>query len=159
MNPVYHAESSQKKWGGKMEDYLPLHEKMDCSKMWIADNRHRVLTHTFFWVHEVMIPLFGTYIVNSSDAKISVKDICERHILEDYKQKFIPTPQDFIQEMEMKPWMQNGNGIPPSAAKLYPALVELEVERIEKQTLFDRGNMILDGKHGGGRGMGSKVLD
>lgn len=129
--------------------------------MWIADNRHRVLTHTFFWVHEVMIPLFGTFIINSEDTKVSVKDICERHILEDYKNKFIPTPQDFIQEMDIKSWMQNGNGIPPSAAKLYPALKEIEMEKTERvvNTLFDRGNMILDGKHGGGRSFETKVLD
>lgn len=153
MNPIYHSESSVKKWGGKVEDYLPLHEKMDCSKSWIADNRHRVLTHTFFWVKEVMLPIFGSYITNSDGTKVSVKDICERHILEDYKQKFIPTPQDFIQEMEMKSWMQNGNGVCPSAAKLYPTPEKLETQRVDR--VFRKNSMILDGQ----AGSTSKVLD
>ena len=61
------------------------------------------------WPNDVMI----------EGKKVSVKDICERHILEDYKQKFIPTVQDFVQEVEMKPWMQNGNGLPDSVKKLY----------------------------------------
>lgn len=116
-NPVIHAESAVKKWGGVIDDYLPIQEKMDCSKAYFPDNRHRVLTHTMFWVKEVMLPIFGSYIVNSDDKKVSVKDICERHILEDFKQKFIPSPQDFIQEMEYKPWMQNGKMYPPSAEK------------------------------------------
>jgi hypothetical protein len=124
MNPIYHSESSVKKWGGIIEDYLPLHEKMDVSKMYFSDNRHRACTHTMFWVNEVMIPIFGSFITNSDSKKVSVKDICERHILEDYKQRFIPTVQDFLQEVEMKPWMQNGNGVPDSAKKLYKDLVE-----------------------------------
>jgi hypothetical protein len=45
---------------------------------------------------------------------VSVADIGERHILEDYGMKFIPTPQDYIQNMRMQPWMNNGRGLPPS---------------------------------------------
>ena len=128
MNPVLHTESSMRKFKGKTEEdfnkFLVLHEKMDCSKAWEPSNRHRVLTHTMFWVKEVMLPLFGSYITLSDGRKVSVKDVCEQHILEDYRMKFIPTPQDFIQEMTYKKWMQNGSGVPPSAEKLYPELVK-----------------------------------
>lgn len=102
-----------------MEDYIALHAKMDCSKSYFPDNRHRVLTHTMFWIQEVMIPIYGHTMINSSGKIVSVKDICEQHILEDYRQKFIPTPQDFIQEMEMKSWMQNGVSVPSSCQRLY----------------------------------------
>lgn len=126
MNPVLHADSSMRKFKGSTEEdhnkFLTLHEKMDCSKAWVSDNRHRVLTHTMFWIKEVMIPLFGSYITLSNGKRVSVKDICEQHILEDFRMKFIPTPQDFIQEMEYKKWMQNGMGAPSSAQKLYPEL-------------------------------------
>jgi hypothetical protein len=117
--PHIHAISSAKKYGGQMDDYMAIHTKMDCSKAYFPDNRHRVLTHTMFWVQEVMIPLFGQLLTNSDGKIVSVKDICEQHILEDYKQKFIPTPQDFIQHMEMKDWMQNGRTVPTSANLLY----------------------------------------
>lgn len=124
MNPIIHTDSSLKKFGGDKEkdfkQYLTIHEKMDCSKAWIADNRHRVLTHTMFWVKEVMIPIFGSYITLSNGNKVSVKDICEQHILEDFRMRYIPTPQDFIQEMTFKIWMQNGAELCPSAEKLYP---------------------------------------
>ncbi|HSE99761.1 MAG TPA: hypothetical protein VLA48_02605 [Nitrososphaeraceae archaeon] len=117
--PHIHAISSAKKFGGVMEDYMSIHAKMDCSKGYFPDNRHRVLTHTMFWVKEVMIPLFGEIITNSDDKIVSVKDVCEQHILEDYRQKFIPTPQDFIENMEFKTWMQNGRGVPSSSKLLY----------------------------------------
>ena len=117
--PHIHAISSAKKWGGQMEDYIEIHKKMDCSKGYFPDNRHRVLTHTMFWIQEVMVPLFGDTLTNSDGKMVSVKDICEQHILEDYRHKFIPTPQDFIQEMEYKSWMQNGMGTPTSCERLY----------------------------------------
>lgn len=117
--PHIHAISSAKRYGGKMEDYMSIHTKMDCSKGYFPDNRHRVLTHTMFWIQEVMLPIFGQVITNSDNKLVSVKDICEQHVLEDYRQKFIPTPQDFIQHMDFKEWMQNGRGVPSSAQLLY----------------------------------------
>ena len=153
-NPIVHSESSVKRWGGKLEDYLPLHEKMDCSKAWVSDNRHRVLTHTMFWIKEVMVPLFGSYITLENGKKVSVKDICEQHILEDFKMKFIPTPQDFIQEMEFKKWMQNGNGVCPSAQKLYKEIPKKEEAVLVNENpcanieLPPPSDMILDGRAG-----------
>lgn len=127
-NAIVHSQSSVKKFGGELDDYLAIHEKMDCSKAYLSDNRHRALTHTMFWVKEVMIPIYGSYIeVTNKDGKlvkVSVKDICEQHILEDYRMKYIPTVQDFLQEMDFKDWMQNGKGVCPSAKKLYPELEE-----------------------------------
>lgn len=134
MNPIWHAESSMKKFKGETDDdfklFTTIHEKMDCSKAYFPDNRHRVLTHTMFWVKEVMIPIFGSFVTLSNGSKVSTKDICEQHILEDYKMKFIPTPQDFIQEMEFKSWMQNGKGTPTSASKLYKELNENNIKQL-----------------------------
>jgi len=116
-NPLVHSKSSVRLWGGKVEDYLPLHNKMDISKKYFSDNRHRALTHNMFFIFEVMIPLFGEYIDNSDGKTVSVKDICEYHILEDYGKKFIPNVSDFLQEMEIKSWMANGLGEKPSSQK------------------------------------------
>jgi hypothetical protein len=128
MNPIIHTENAMKKFGGTtsedFEKLLMIHKKMDCSKAYFSDNRHRALTHTMFWVNEVMLPLFGDYIILANGKKLSVKDVCELHILEDFRMKFIPTVQDFLQEIEMTEWMQNGKGVPASAIKLYPELVK-----------------------------------
>jgi len=116
-----------------------------------------------------MIPIFGDYITLENGKIVSVKDICEMHILEDYRMKFIPTPQDFIQEMEMKKWMENGDGVCPSASKLYPELKQIEEEKKKEEEKTgldftfmpgmerDYKNKILDGRHG--RPNGGKVFD
>jgi hypothetical protein len=118
-NAWIHAKSSARKFGGEIEDYLSIHMKMDCSKAYVADNRHRALTHTNFWIHEVMIPIFGYTIKNSNGKEVCVKDLCEQHILEDFGMRFIPTPQDYLENMEFMDWMQNGiKGCPSSFQKL-----------------------------------------
>jgi hypothetical protein len=137
MNPIIHTENSMRKFGGKtpedFEAFLVIHKKMDCSKAYFSDNRHRALTHHMFWVNEVMLPIFGDWLEISTGKKLSVKDICEQHILEDFRMKFIPTVQDYLQEMDITKWMQNGAGSPSSAKRLYPELEGGE-EQEEEQT-------------------------
>ena len=116
--PLIHAESSVRKWKGCTDDYVAIHAKMDCSKKYFPDNRHRMLTHNMFFIFEVIIPIFGEYIVNSDGRSVSVKDICELHILEDYHMKYIPTPQDWLENLQLKSWMNNGLGEAPASAKL-----------------------------------------
>jgi hypothetical protein len=116
--PLAHATSSVKRWGGVVEDYIHIHQKMDCSKKYMPDNRHRAATHNHFWIYEVMIPLFGEYITISTGRQVPVKNICELHIMEDYRMKFIPTLQDWLQEIPLQNWMQNGfKDLPTSASK------------------------------------------
>jgi hypothetical protein len=84
--------------------------------------------------------LFGDYIVNKDGRSVSVKDICELHILEDYKMKFVPTAQDWLQEIDMKNWMQNGfKEVPDSYKKIFPNGVteEYKMEKITKNILID----------------------
>ena len=123
-NPLKHSQSSVKLWGGKVEDYLPLHNKMDSSKKYFSDNRHRALTHNMFFIFEVMIPIFGEYITNSDGKLVSVKDICEWHILEDFGKKYIPNVSDYLSEMEIKSWMANGIGEPPASQKKMKRVTE-----------------------------------
>lgn len=118
-NAYIHSKNSVRRYGGTIDNYIEIHKKMDCSKKVVASNQHRALTHHMFWILEVMIPIFGYTITNSDGKEVCVKDICEEHILEDFGMKFIPTPQDYIEGMEMQDWMQNGvSGIPASCRKL-----------------------------------------
>jgi hypothetical protein len=132
-NPLKHSQSSVRLWGGKVEDYLPLHNKMDSSKKYFSDNRHRTLTHNMFFIFEVMIPIFGEYITNSDGKIVSVKDICEWHILEDFGKKYIPNVSDYLSEMEIKSWMANGIGEPPASQKK----IKQVTERINKVIKID----------------------
>jgi hypothetical protein len=116
--PYIHAKSSAKKWGGVPEDYLEIHDLMDSSKAVFPDNRHRALTHNNWFIF-IVEKIYGHNITNSSDRLVSVRDIVEQHILEDFGGKFIPTPQDYLENMEFVPWMNNAiEGAPPSHRKL-----------------------------------------
>jgi len=119
-NAWIHSKSSARRFGGEPNDYLTIHKKMDCSKAYFSSNSHRALTHHSFWIHEVMIPIFGYVIKNSEGKEVSVKDICEFHILEDFGMKFIPTAQDYLENIDFADWMQNGmKGFPSSFKKIH----------------------------------------
>lgn len=119
--PFIHAKSSARKYGGVPEDYLPIHNLMDSSKGAIPDNRHRALTHNSWFISAggPLELIFGVVIKNSDGKEVSVRDIGEQHILEDFGNRFIPTVQDYLAEMEYKLWMNNGAGeCPPSHKKI-----------------------------------------
>ena len=116
--PYFHAQSSAKKYGGIWEDYMEIHELMDSSKAAFPDNRHRALTHNSWFVGTILPKIFGETFRRKSDNKIvNTRDIGEQHCLEDFKFKFIPSAQDFLQELDFLPWMQNGIGEAPSSHK------------------------------------------
>lgn len=117
--PWTHSLSSAKRFGGKPEDYLAIHEDIDHLKRYVPDNRGRALTHNSWYIYEILPRLFGTVITNSDGKEISVSLIGEYHVLEDYGMRFIPSPQDWLCEIELKDWMNNGQGVPPSCAKLF----------------------------------------
>lgn len=111
--PHMHAESSAKKFGGAMHDYLDIHLLLDSSKMAFADNRHRALTHNSWFVNHILPKIFGNTITNSQGKLVSVIDIAEQHILEDFNHHFIPTAQDYLTLMNSMSWM-HGQGLPAS---------------------------------------------
>jgi hypothetical protein len=118
--PYIHAVSSARQFGGVPEDYIKIHNMMDSSKGQIADARHRALTHNAWFIAPdgPLELIFGVTITNADGRKISVRDIGEQHILEDFG-NFIPSAQDYLQEIDIQPWMDNGRGVPPSFAKVY----------------------------------------
>jgi hypothetical protein len=129
--PWIHAKSSVKRFGGKPEDYLPIHQFMDSSKNGIADNRHRVFTHNS-WFISVDGPLervFGVTLINSDGREVSVRDIGEAHILEDFGGRFIPTPQDYLEKLPLEDWMNNGQGDPPPSIQI---IEETRINRVRQ---------------------------
>ena len=116
--PWIHAQQSARRYGGIPADYMELHGLMDESKGTIADSRHRALTHNSWFIAVIIPRIFGETATNSDGKVYSTRDVAEDHVLLDYKH-FIPSAQDYLAEIEMKDWMQNGLGTPPSCAKLF----------------------------------------
>jgi hypothetical protein len=102
MKPLIHSKNSVKKWGGDLEDYLPIHTWFDESKSHYADRRHRALRHHAQGIFECE-QKFGYYITNTDNIKVAVRDIREQHVLEDLN--CIPSLQDWLSCIQEKDWM------------------------------------------------------
>lgn len=107
-NPLIHANSSVKRWGGKVEDYMNIHILIDSPKTTMNNNTARFLTHNTWFIYEIIPKIFGYNIINSDGKSVDTVDIAMLHVLEDYRFKFIPTPQDYLKHVTLQPWMNNG---------------------------------------------------
>jgi hypothetical protein len=129
--PWVHAQSSARRFGGKPEDYIEIHEFLDSSKSAIADNRHRALTHNSWFIYFIPERVFGRHITNTDGREVAVRSICEQHVEEDFG-GFIPTAQDWIQAMDYQAWMSNGRANTP------PSMERIERDkRVEMVVRFD----------------------
>jgi len=107
-NPLIHSKSSVKRWGGKVEDYLAIHELIDSPKATMNNNSARLLTHNTWFAYHIIPKIFGYNIVNADGKSVDVVDIAMLHIAEDFRMKFVPTAQDYLQHLNVQPWMNNG---------------------------------------------------
>lgn len=101
MHTMYHAKSSAAKWGGRPEDYMHVHEFIDQSKVAMADVRHRALLHHTLGTRLAEQAL-GVVLTNSAGRDVPVREIAEKHIIEDLG--FLPTPQDWLERLPFEPW-------------------------------------------------------
>ena len=99
----FHAESSARKWGGKAEDYLDIHDWFDATKETMCDFRHRALRHHSQGIFEAE-RTFGTTITNSDGKKVPVRYIGEQHVMEDCGGR-IPTVADWLGNIKGEGWM------------------------------------------------------
>lgn len=78
----FHALSSVRKWDGRPEHYLPLHQWFDQSKAILADPWHRALRHHAEGIF-MLETLFGAAIVNADGQIVPVRVIGQQHVRED----------------------------------------------------------------------------
>lgn len=137
-DPWHHAVSSQKKWGGEVEDYLPIHQWFDETKKHFSDPRHRAIRHHSEGIG-LMISIFGPTITLSTCGRCGHVETSILHDLElgldpsigvgrevhAFNEKLIPTRwigeqhcledfghiptmADFLRHMTIESWMVRG---------------------------------------------------
>jgi hypothetical protein len=99
---ITHAHSSVRRWGGTVDDYLPLHQWFDATKELIGDFRHRALRHHATGVVECEAR-FGLELTLSTGRRIPTRWVAEQHLIEDFGR--IPTVQDWLRCLQPEPWM------------------------------------------------------
>lgn len=104
MTPYNHAISSAKKFGGKPEDYIAIHDWFDETKQYTGDFTHRALRHHAAGV-QWAIEKFGHAIENSQGKMVPTKSIAEQHVMEDCGN--IPTVESWLAPIRKQPdvWM------------------------------------------------------
>ena len=107
-NPMIHSKSSVKRWGGKVEDYFAIHDLIDSPKATMNNNSARCLTHNTWFAYTIVPRIFGYNITNSDGKSVDVVDIAMLHIAEDFRMKFVPTPQDYLKHLQVQAWFNNG---------------------------------------------------
>ena len=101
-NPLQHAQSSVRRFGGKAEDYLAIHNWLDESKAFLPDFRHRALRHHAEGIF-LCERIFGVTVTNSDGKQVPVRYIGEQHAKEDLWR--IPTAQDWLSQIKPARWM------------------------------------------------------
>ena len=65
MKPLIHAKISVKKYGGNVDDYMPIHDFIDSSKSSVPDIRHGAMLHSAWGIYLVE-KIFGSHFKNSA---------------------------------------------------------------------------------------------
>jgi hypothetical protein len=97
-HPLIHAKSSVKKYGGKEEDYIHLHNWLDETKAWVGNSLHRMFRHHSEGIFE-MEKIFGSSFINSDGKVVYTRYVGEDHIKEDCN-NYIPSAHDWIKAIE-----------------------------------------------------------
>lgn len=105
-SPYKHAENSVTKWGGSIEDYLPVHKFLDSTKLHFDTWQHRAILHNTFGVG-LCEQIFGDVIKNSDGKNIEVRYIAMKHIQEDCG--FVPTIKEWLFDLKPKKFAINLN--------------------------------------------------
>ena len=101
MKPWNHAKGSAVRYGGKAEEYLPLHDFFDSTKAAMPDVRHRAVLHNAMGIF-LLEKVFGPTFTNSEGKVIPTRDIGENHVMEDMG--FIPSLEDWLEDLPQKSW-------------------------------------------------------
>ncbi len=101
-HPYHHSLSSVRKWGGEIDDYLPIHQWFDETKRVMPDFRHRALRHHSGGIF-LCEQIFGVTLSLNSGRVIPVRWIGEQHVKEDLRR--IPTAADCLACLQPRSWM------------------------------------------------------
>ena len=102
-HPYHHAVRSAKRFGGRPEDYLAVHNWFDESKAHMPDLRHRALRHHgegIFLCEQIL----GVTLTNADGREVPVRLVAEQHVVNDLG--WVPTVKDWLGHLSVEPWMR-----------------------------------------------------
>lgn len=138
MKPLQHAQISQKKHGGKWQDYIEIHNFLDSSKAACAHFKHRFFLHHAEGI-ELGIKIFGQNLVNSEGKSIATRQLLTEHLIEDvgrtvtvedWAQDLLPKTNEPLYQFLAKKRNQIENESVAGEKKLFDAFKLSEKDRV-----------------------------
>lgn len=99
-HPIIHSKSSVKKWGGKWEDYIHIHNWFDETKSWVGNSYHRMFRHHSEGIFQCE-KTFGEHFENSDGKIVYVRYVGEQHVKEDCY-NYIPSAKEWVNAIDSK---------------------------------------------------------
>jgi hypothetical protein len=93
-HPILHSKSSAKKFGGKWEDYIHIHNWLDETKGWYGHSLHRAFRHHSEGIFELQ-EKFGPELKNSDGKIVYTRYVGEQHVKEDCD-GYIPSASEWM---------------------------------------------------------------
>lgn len=118
MDTFRHARASVKRYKGKIEDYLDIHQFLDSAKIAHGSIRHRAILHNTFGTFLVE-KIFGVTRINSDNIEYSTRKIAEEHIIEDLQTSEIPSLDRWISKLPVEDWMYGKRTSKDKTIKLF----------------------------------------
>lgn len=141
-HPEVHSRNSARKFGGKPEDYIKIHEWFDDSKAHLADMRHRALKHHSAGIFECE-KVFGSSFTNSDNKTVYTRYVGEQHVIEDLG--FIPTLEDWFENMTLAEWMMARDKRVIKKGKELPKSIK-EMEELKRENNILANALKMQGK-------------
>src|SRR5579885_1584730 len=106
-----HCLHSCERFGGRPDDYLPLHQFLNSARTVLPDKASRCVLHNA-WGIDLVVRCLGTTFRRSSDhIQTSTRQVAEMHILRDLGA--IPTMLEAVRTVPLAKWMYE-NAVPLS---------------------------------------------
>ena len=102
MTPVLHARAAARRFGGTVDDFLPIHRWFDESKDFFGHFTHRALRHHTQGIREAE-RIFGAETVCADGRRVPTRLVAEQHLRDDCGR--IPTIGDWFARIRPARWM------------------------------------------------------
>jgi len=107
MNPVHHARSASRRFGGSWQDFVQFHSFFDQSKAAFPSVQHRIFLHTDDLGRALAKRVFGETLAVPGTDGISVDKLVDQHIREDLGTRI--RLDDWLAQMRVPRWIENGH--------------------------------------------------
>lgn len=103
MKPLQHARITARRYGGRWQDWIAIHDWIDRSKMIFPSMQHRMFLHSDFgeWL---TVKIHGETLKTTDETVVSTRDLFRDHQIEDLGR--VVSLAEWLREIDTVYWMR-----------------------------------------------------